>query len=71
MAVTDAVMAFPGLLMIIAVVAVLGGGLTTIIIALSLRFWTTYHVHGEEKDIQPPFGIESIIAEQLTTECPQ
>ena len=42
MAVTDAVMAFPGLLMIIAVVAVLGGGLTTIIIALSLRFWTTY-----------------------------
>lgn len=42
MAVTDAVMAFPGLLMIMAVVAVLGGGLTTIIIALSLRFWTTY-----------------------------
>lgn len=42
MAVTDAVMAFPGLLMIMAVAAVLGGGLTTIIIALSVRYWTTY-----------------------------
>lgn len=42
MAITDAVMAFPGLLMIMAVVAVLGGGVTTIIIALSLRTWTTY-----------------------------
>jgi len=42
MAITDAVMAFPGLLMIMAVVAVLGGGLTTIIIALSVRYWTTY-----------------------------
>jgi peptide/nickel transport system permease protein len=42
MAVTDAVMAFPGLLMIMAVAAVLGGGVTTIIVALSVRYWTTY-----------------------------
>ena len=42
MAFTDATMAFPGLLMIMAVAAVLGGGLRTIIIALSIRYWTTY-----------------------------
>ena len=42
MAVTDAMMAFPGLLMIMGVAAVLGGGVGTIIVALSVRYWTTY-----------------------------
>ncbi|MBI4199788.1 MAG: ABC transporter permease [Chloroflexi bacterium] len=42
MAITDSIMAFPGLLMILAVAALMGPGLTTIIAALSVRFWTTY-----------------------------
>lgn len=42
MSVTDTVIAFPGLLMILSVSAFLGPGLGTIIAALSIRFWTTY-----------------------------
>lgn len=42
MGVTDTVMAFPGLLMILTVAAFMGPGLLTIIAALSVRFWTTY-----------------------------
>ena len=42
MGVTDSVMAFPGLLMILIIATVLGAGLRTIIIALAVTFWTTY-----------------------------
>ncbi len=42
MSVTDAFMAFPGLLLIMSVAAFMGPGLLTIIAALSVRFWTTY-----------------------------
>lgn len=42
MAVVDATMSFPGLLAIMAVAAVFGPGLWTIVIALSVRYWTTY-----------------------------
>lgn len=42
MGTTDVLMAFPGLLMIMTVSAVMGPGLETVIIALSVRFWTSY-----------------------------
>jgi peptide/nickel transport system permease protein len=42
MAATDVLMAFPGLLLVMALAALMGPGLGTIIAALSVRFWTTY-----------------------------
>lgn len=42
MATTDTIIAFPSLLMVMAIAAFMGPGLTTIIAALSVRFWTTY-----------------------------
>ncbi len=42
MLVTDTIMAFPGLLLIMTIAAVLGSGMITIIVALSVRYWTTY-----------------------------
>jgi peptide/nickel transport system permease protein len=42
MGVTDIIMSFPGLLMVLSIAALIGAGITSIIIALSVRFWTTY-----------------------------
>ncbi|HEY2795336.1 MAG TPA: ABC transporter permease, partial [Micromonosporaceae bacterium] len=42
MAVTDVIMAFPGLLMVMTVAALMGPGLGTVIAALSVRYWTSF-----------------------------
>lgn len=42
MALTDIVMAFPGILLLLTVAAMLGPSITTIVVALSVRFWTTF-----------------------------
>lgn len=42
MGLTDVIMGFPGILLLLAVVAMRGPSLETIILALSIRFWTAF-----------------------------
>jgi peptide/nickel transport system permease protein len=54
MRIVDTQMSIPAILLIILLAAVLGGGLATIIIAVSLVFWTTYArvIRGETLSIK-------------------
>jgi peptide/nickel transport system permease protein len=54
MRIVDAQMSIPAILLIILLAAVLGGGLATIIISISLVFWTTYArvIRGETLSIK-------------------
>lgn len=42
MLLTDVIMGFPGILLLLAVAAMMGPSLSTIVVALSVRFWTTF-----------------------------
>jgi len=42
MGLTDIIMAFPAILLLLGIVAMTGRSLTTIILALSVRFWTSF-----------------------------
>lgn len=41
-AILDVIMAFPGILLVMAIAAMMGAGLSTVIVALSVRSWTTF-----------------------------
>ncbi|TFH32697.1 MAG: ABC transporter permease [Myxococcales bacterium] len=64
MRVVDVLLAFPGILLAIAFAAILGPGLTNVVIALSLVGWTTYArlVRGEVLSLKARPHVEAAVA---------